>query len=83
MTLTTDEMDKTTPEERYKLVALCTKCGEWHFFEGSKDRFLQTHNEVCECGGKSFTELRSQRTWNPQWAKQVASKVKRKIKKNP
>lgn len=80
---TTDEMDEVeNPEDRYKLVMICTHCAEWHWFTGSKDRFLQGHGEVCEhCGGKSFTELRSQRTWNQIWAKQIEAKIKRKLKK--
>jgi thymidine kinase len=62
---TTDEMDHTTPEERYKLVAICGKCHEPHYFTGSKDRFMQTTGEVCQCGGRSFYDLRSARTFNP------------------
>lgn len=34
--LTTDQMDSTTPEERYKLVAMCENCAGWQFFTGSK-----------------------------------------------
>lgn len=78
---TTDEMDETTPEERYKLVALCMSCFEWHFFTGSKDRMLQLKGEQCKCGGHNFTELRSQRSWNEAWAKPVATKLKNKRKK--
>lgn len=65
---TTDEMDKTTPEERYKLVALCAECSEWHHFTGSKDRFLQLTGEVCKCGSKRFIgdSLVSERTWDPR-----------------
>lgn len=78
--MTTDEMDSTTPEDRYKLVAICTKCCEWHFFTGSRDRMLQLQGEECECGSTTFTELRSQRTWNEPWARQIATKLKKKIK---
>lgn len=78
---TTDEMDETTAEDRYKLVALCTSCYEWHFFTGSRDRFLQLQGEKCKCGGTSFTELRSQRTWNELWARPIATKLKNKRKK--
>lgn len=77
----TYEMDSTTPEDRYKLEALFTSCYEWHFFTGSRDRFLQLHGEKCKCGGTSFTELRSQRTWNELWAKPIATKLKNKRKK--
>ena len=75
---TTDEMDETTPEERYKLVAFCLGCFEWHHFTGSKDRFLQLHGEVCKCGSRNFTEMRSERSWNEVWAKPVAAKLKTK-----
>jgi hypothetical protein len=78
---TTDEMDSTTPEDRYKLVAFCLGCFEWHFFTGSKDRFLQLQGEVCQCGSKQFAELRSQRTWNAEWAKTTGSKLKTKALK--
>lgn len=79
---TTDEMDETTPEERYKLVALCKKCFEWHFFTGSRDRQLQLYGETCKCGGQDFTEMRSQKTWTEYWAKPVAAKIKTKLTKS-
>lgn len=66
---TTDEMDHTTPEDRYKLVAMCEK-GHWHHFTGSKDRFSQTTGEACsECGSTKFIggSLISERTWKPDW----------------
>jgi hypothetical protein len=67
---TTDEMDKTTPEERYKLVALCSHCHEPHYFTGSKDRDTQTKSEVCtHCKGTQFYGMQSQRTFNPTAAK--------------
>ncbi len=67
---TTDEMDKTTPEERYKLVAICNGCSEPHYFTGSTERNSQTDGEVCSnCGGKQFSGLISQRTFNPLAAK--------------
>lgn len=74
---TTDEMDHTTPEERYKLVAICDSCHQPHYFTGSPDRMNQTAGEVCECGGKSFYDMRSQRTFNPK-AKRTIPKHKRK-----
>jgi hypothetical protein len=73
---TTDKMDHTTPEERYALVAICSSCHQPHYFTGSKDRMLQTTGEVCECGGKSFYDMRSQRTFNPT-AKRKIPKGKR------
>lgn len=76
--ITTDQMDKTTPEERYKLVAICGKCHEPHFFTGNRDRFLQTHGEVCKCGGQSFYDVRTQRTFNPS-AKRAIPKSKRSV----
>ncbi len=62
---TTDEMDETTPEERYKLVAICDKCHEPHYFTGKRERFNQTSDEICKCGNKSFYGLQSQRTFDP------------------
>lgn len=79
---TTDEMDETTPEERYKLVMLCLGCAEWHWFTGARDRFTQSQGERCRhCGSGRFTELRSQRTWDEAWAKRTAAKLKKKLKK--
>lgn len=66
---TTDEMDKTTPTERYALVAQCTSCGEWLHFIGSQDKASQTSGLQCTCGGKQFTGLISERTFNPTLAK--------------
>lgn len=68
---TTDEMDSTTPEERYKLVAMCSHCHEPHYFTGSAERTGdQTKGEVCDhCGHKQFYGLISQRTFNPTAAK--------------
>lgn len=67
ITPTTDEMDHTTPEERYKLVVLCADCDNWHHFTGSADRKSATDGEQCECGSKRFVggSLISERTWNP------------------
>lgn len=78
---TTDEMDETTPEDRYKLVAFCLSCFNWHHFTGSRDRMLQLQGEVCACGSSHFTELRSERSWNQQWGNQIATKLKKKTKK--
>lgn len=72
---TTDEMDKTTPTDRYSLVAICTNCNEPHYFTGSPERFNQLQGEVCSCGSKQFTGLISQRTFNPAIAKR---KVRRR-----
>lgn len=75
---TTDEMDHTTPEDRYKLVVACVN-GHWHHFTGSRDRFSQTEGETCgECGTKNFLgrTLISERTWNPK-AKITMPKKKR------
>lgn len=68
---TTDEMDHTTPEERYKLVVLCADCNEWHHFTGSKERFSQTDGEKCQCGSTRFVgrTLISERTWKPDTKK--------------
>lgn len=73
---TTDEMDHTTPEDRYKLVAICSSCHQPHYFTGSRERFSQTKDEVCECGGTSFYDMRSERTFNPT-AKRKIPKGKR------
>lgn len=63
---TTDEMDHTTPEERYALQARCKECHEVHKFTGSRERFNQLEGEVCEhCGSKQFYSLVSQRTPMP------------------
>lgn len=57
---TTDEMDSTTPEERYSLVAICSHCHEPHYFTGSKERSSQTAGEVCEhCKGTQFYGMQS------------------------
>jgi hypothetical protein len=73
---TTDEMDHTTPEERYQLVVLCAECRNWHHFTGDKDRNSQTDSEQCECGSKRFAggTLISERTWRPDLKKPVVKK---------
>lgn len=63
--MTTDEMDSTTPEERYKLVAICGSCHKPHCFTGSHKRFIQTSGEKCKCGSRSFRGTQSQRTFDP------------------
>lgn len=45
---TTDEMDKTTPKERHKLVGQCSHCGDWVHFTRGKDK------EVCPKDGGSL-----------------------------
>lgn len=73
---TTDEMDETTPEERHKLSGMCGSCFEWTHFDDEKDE------RVCKCGGKLVqSTIRSQRTYNEEWAKKESAKAKRKIKK--
>lgn len=74
---TTDEMDKTTPEERYALVAICSACHEPHYFTGDRQRTMQLDGEVCECGSKSFYGLQSQRTFNPAAAKRKRTSRRR------
>jgi hypothetical protein len=66
-TLTTDQMDKTTPDDRYRLVVRCSDCREWHHFVGNRDRFSQTTGEQCKCGSNRFDSrsLISERTWHP------------------
>lgn len=71
---TTDEMDETTPEERYKLVAICNNCNEPHYFTGNHERFLQTTGEICKCGGKSFRDTQSQRTFDPNKPRKIPKK---------
>ena len=75
--MTTDEMDKTTPEDRYKLVAICSSCHEPHYFTGDRERFLQTEGEVCECGGENFYDMKSERSFNP-FAKRRIPKARKR-----
>lgn len=62
---TTDEMDKTTPEERNKLVGQCSTCSKWVKFTRGTDA------EVCPDDGGSLMvgSIISQRTFNPAWEK--------------
>lgn len=62
---TTDEMDKTTPEERNKLVGQCGTCGDWVHFTRGVDK------EQCPKDGGNLMvgSIISQRTFNPAWAK--------------
>lgn len=55
---TTDEMDKTTPQERSDLVGKCRDCGKASRFEyGNQPR--------CECGGYLDTRtIQSYRTYS-------------------
>lgn len=61
---TTDQMDKTTPEERNKLLGFCDHCKHWYKFTRGTDK------ETCpKCGGnhsvKIGFQLISQRSFNP------------------
>lgn len=73
---TTDEMDHTTPEDRYQLVVLCADCRSWHHFTGARGRGSQTDGEKCECGSSRFAggTLISERTWRPDIKKPVVKK---------
>lgn len=71
---TTDEMDETTPEERYALVAICDKCHEPHYFTGNHERFLATSGEICKCGGKSFYGVQTQRSFDPKKPRKIPKK---------
>lgn len=67
---TTNEMDSTTDEDRYKLVAQCNDCDEWKHFTGDPMKTTQTTGLVCDnCGGTRFSNLISERTFNPNTAK--------------
>ena len=77
---TTDEMDRTTPEERNALVAECSKCGHWQYFTKQKVVDHETQKELtsltagitCDnCGGHDFRigSVQSQRTFNAATAK--------------
>lgn len=61
--LTTDEMDKTTSEERSKLVGYCENDDEYTHFD------METDGAVCRiCGGKFSNwvgfQIESERTFN-------------------
>lgn len=56
---TTDEMDKTTPEERNDLVGYCRECGEIIRFDNRKPQ------PKCKCGGRIESQsIQSYRTFN-------------------
>lgn len=66
--LTTDEMDKTTPEERDKLVGFCEDDDEYTHFNASTDE------PVCRICGGGFSnwvgfQVESERTFNYATAK--------------
>lgn len=74
---TTDEMDHTTAEERPKLIGMCDTCFEWTAFNDLTDK------RVCSKGDGNLLQstVRSQRTWNAEWAKKETAKAKKKAKK--
>lgn len=71
---TTDEMDKTTPEERNALVGYCSNHEEWFKFTRG------VHIERCpKCKGAFSNEVGfqiiSQRTFTPTKQKKKRNKV--------
>ena len=55
---TTDEMDKTTPDERAALVGSCRECGEIIRFDNREGQ------PRCKCGGRlDSSSIQSQRTF--------------------
>jgi len=72
MTLSTDEMDSITPDERAALVGQCEYCGEWTKYDSRVDK------AVCKTDGRPLLlqSIHSQRTFNPN--RKVARKRLRK-----
>jgi hypothetical protein len=70
---TTDEMDKTTPADRYKLVGQCSHCDEFVYFTGSPDVMAQGKDVECtHCHKPDCIHtgtVTSQRSFNPLTAK--------------
>ena len=62
MTLTTDEIDSATPDERAALVGQCGHCGEWTKY----DKCFQP--AVCQTDNRPLLmqSIHSQRTFNPR-----------------
>ena len=75
----TDEMDKTTPEERRKLVGFCENHQEWYnFIDDPEDPSSRNHPD---CGGKPSHrvgfQVISQRTFNPLAKKLTKAQLKK------
>ena len=78
-TNTTDQMDKTTPEERRKLVGFCEKHQEWYKFTDDPDN-PESRNHP-ECGSKPSHkvgfQITSQRTFNATAKKLTKAQLKK------
>ena len=71
MVLSTDEMDSTTPEQRYALIGKCEVCGEMVKFTYKPKNNQIADYPRCECGGKLINKsVQSQRTYVPPVKKQ-------------
>lgn len=67
ITLTTDEMDQITADERNKVVGFCEHCEEWwHFTKGTDP---DTHTCGTSYSSRHGFQLTSQRSFNEELAK--------------
>lgn len=59
---TADELDHTTPEERYRLIGQCSQCGEWTAYD------KRTDDPVCynDSNRLEMRSIHSERTFNPK-----------------
>lgn len=77
--LTTDEMDKTTPEERRKLVGFCDRDQEWYKFVDDPEN--PDSRKCPDCGGIPSTrigfQLTTQRTFDPKAKKMTKAQIKK------
>lgn len=80
---TTNQMDKTTNMERRKLVAMCHNCATWKPFVRQEHTPNTYKGLKCDnCGGESFGNVISARTFDLVRAKKESTAfLKKKAKK--
>lgn len=76
--MTTDEMDKTTAEERKLLVGYCNPCQEWYKFTDDPDNpASRNHNCGKRPSHRVGFQVTSQRTFNPDAKKLTKAQLKK------
>lgn len=77
--MTTDEMDRITPEERMALVGYCEHDRQWYKFTDSLDKIAS--RKCPECGGhfssKTGYQITTQRTFDPTAKRMTKAQLKK------
>lgn len=77
--LTTDEIDRTTPEERNKLVGYCETHQEWYKFTNDPENPESRNHPGCGAKPSHRTDYQviSQRTFDPTRKKLTKAQMKK------